>query len=323
VGSENPDKRTVFCYLDLYNVRSEEQFWQKFALQVVRASSSKWEEWMESIQKFLKRLIPRFSVGIDPINDFTFTLDYASIKESPEEVLDLPERLAEEKGIRLVVCIDEFQNLSFFDQPLAFQKQLRSSWQHHRHACYILYGSKKHLMGELFQDNQMPFYRFGDLISLQKIEKKYWIPFITNSFQITGKSISEQVADSITDLMDNHPYYVQFLSYQCWSRTAHECTEKVLAEALEDVLNQQTILFQRETDSLTNFQLNFLLAVAAGEQHLSKLETLNKYRMGSQGNIKRIKQSLEDRELIDISGKAIEIQDPLYKIWLRKNFQAG
>ena len=40
---------------------------------------------------------------------------------------------------------------------------------------YCLYGSKKHMMEQMFQDQSYPFYRFGDLFYLNKISEADWV----------------------------------------------------------------------------------------------------------------------------------------------------
>ncbi|MDO9254264.1 MAG: ATP-binding protein [Bacteroidales bacterium] len=320
VARENKNEKTVFCFLDLFNIRTEEEFYQKLATQIIKSTSNKWEEWVETGRKFLKSLIPRFSIGDDPLHDFSISLDIVALKQSAEEILNLSEKIAKEKEIRLVVCIDEFQNISFFDQPLAFQKQLRSYWQHHQQTCYIIYGSKKHIMAELFQSPEMPFYRFGDLMMLQKIEKEYWIPFIIEGFKNTGKEIKAEVAALIPEMMENHPYYVQFLSYQSWNQTDSECDFHTIEHACAELLNQQTILYQHEVDNLTNFQLNYLKAIANGEKQLNAAVVVKKYNLGTPGNIKKMQVALENKEIIDVSGKTVEISDPLFRLWIRKYF---
>lgn len=42
-----------------------------------------------------------------------------------EEVLKLPEVIAQSKGYRIVVCVDEFQQIGDFPDSLTFQKKLR------------------------------------------------------------------------------------------------------------------------------------------------------------------------------------------------------
>lgn len=41
----------------------------------------------------------------------------------------------------------------------------------------------------VFANVSMPFYKFGDLMFLQKIETEEWVPFIRQKFQTTNKVI--------------------------------------------------------------------------------------------------------------------------------------
>ena len=132
--------------MDAFGCRSEQDFVNAFATAVLRATSSKWEEWMENAKLFLSRFVPKISFGQDPINDFSIALELNEKNHSTEDILQLPELIAREKGIRIVVCIDEFQQLGEFPDSLTFQKKLRSVWQLQNHVSYCLYGSKKHLM---------------------------------------------------------------------------------------------------------------------------------------------------------------------------------
>ena len=101
-----------------------------FATAVVRATSSKWEEWMENTKTFLSRFVPKISFGQDPLNDFSLSFEYNPANNTTEEVLQLPELIARTKGYRIVVCIDEFQQIGEFADSLTFQKKLRLSLIH-------------------------------------------------------------------------------------------------------------------------------------------------------------------------------------------------
>ena len=96
----------------------------------------------------------------------------------------------------------------------------------------------------------MPFYKFGEILFLEKIDEKHWIPFIVKRFRDTGKQISDSLAKGIAVVMKNHPYFVQQLAQAVWNSTARKCTPEVIEEAIEDLLNQYTILYQREVDQL-------------------------------------------------------------------------
>ncbi len=52
------------------------------------------------------------------------------------------EKIAIEKGIRVIVCIDEFQQLANISHWERLEAMLRSEWQLQHHTTYCLYGSK-------------------------------------------------------------------------------------------------------------------------------------------------------------------------------------
>ena len=172
------------------------------------------------------------------------------------------------------------------------------------------------MMIDLFSDPKNPFYKFGDMIFLQKIAKQEWIPFIVGRFQDTGKQIPEDIAAYIADRAENHPYYVQQLSQLAWFRTSGICTKDIVDSAFEGLEAQLGLVFSLIIDSLTPTQIGFLQAVANGETSFTSQEVLNKYKLGSSANVKNIKNALEKKELIDILPDSITLQDPVFKHWL-------
>jgi uncharacterized protein len=314
------DKAQIrFCFIDMFSVRTEADFLSVFASELIKATSNKWEEWADNAKHFITGLIPRFSFGANPMNDFQISFDWKEAKSAPLEILNLPEKISTEKGLQVVVCIDEFQNLAFFEDPLAFQKILRSVWQRHQTATYCLFGSKRHMLVNIFEKPSMPFYKFGDTIFLQKISDKYWVDYIRSRFEMTGKAITVPQSEKIALLMENHPYYVQLYARAIWNRTHELCFDQILDDALVDIILQNEIFFQRETDNLSNTQFAFLKALTSGISQFSSKDVLQTYNLGSQGNIRKIKTALEKKEIIDLWGKNIEFLDPVFKLWFKKN----
>jgi len=52
------------------------------------------------------------------------------------------------------------------------ERRLRAAWQRHRAVTYCIYWSQRHMMSGIFNNPSKPFYRFGDIILLPKIERK-------------------------------------------------------------------------------------------------------------------------------------------------------
>ena len=317
---QKTDKNIRFCFIDMYNVRSENQFYQLLAQEVMKTSSSKLEEIIEISKKYLTRIIPKISFSPDPSNEFSISMDWEEVKKQPDEILDLAEKVASSKNIKLIICIDEFQNISTFDQPVDFQKKLRSHWQTHKNVGYCLYGSKRHMLLDVFSSHSMPFYNFGQIMFLNKISEKHWIPFIIGRFAATGKEISAETAGLICTLTENHSFYVQQLAHFSWLNSENTCYPEDVTNAFETLLLQLSFLYQSLTDGFSNSQINFLEATINGEEKFSSKEIIQTYNLGTSANVTRIKQALVSKEIIEISGSDIEFLDPMYKHWLSKHY---
>ncbi len=314
------DKKTKTVIIDLFSVSSEEEFLEQFAREVIKASSSKWQEWMSSGKEFFKKLIPKLSLGIDPTTDFSLSFDWHELKKNSDEVLNLPETIAKKRGIKFIICLDEFQNLSSFDDYLFFEKKLRACWQRHKSVTYCLYGSKRHMMTDIFNNPSKPFYRFGDIMLLQKIETKKWVSFICKSFAATDKQIDEKTAGIIPLVMKNHSWYVQQLAHYAWNVTHKRATTTEIYTALKELINANTPLYQKETESISRTQLNLLKAVAKDETQFTSTAVMNKHQLGTPRNVSKNKTVLINNDIIHEINNKFEFVDPAFELWFKKQF---
>lgn len=313
------NKSILVCQVDIFNCRTEEQFYQAYATAVLKANSTIWEEFIAAARKYLGRFLPTVTLNdMGQTHELTFGLNFKENKMTFDEILELPHNICQDTGKKMVVCIDEFQNINEYDDPLAFQRKLRSHWQRHTDICYCLYGSKRHMLLDIFNSYNMPFYKFGNIMFLQKIEREEWISFIQRRFSESGKNISQECCGLIADRMKNHPYYTQQLSQQTWLRTGSEATPEIIDQAFLDIIGQLSLLFANMIDSLTPKQINFLIAVANGVTNFSSKEVLTKYQLGTSANIKNLKKVATEKDLIDtLPGNKIELQDPTFEYWLK------
>ena len=177
-------------YLDIFPCRSEQAFYDTFAEAVLRQTASRWEEWVENAKLFLARISPKISLGPDPMSDFSLSLELNPKNEGIDEILQLPEKIALKKGCRIVVCIDEFQQIGEFKDSKTFQKRLRSVWQLQQSVSYCLFGSKKHLMDELFERRSLPFSTSLAILYTSRKSRppSGWSTFVTDSLPRESRS---------------------------------------------------------------------------------------------------------------------------------------
>lgn len=306
-------------FIDIFQCKSEYDFYNTFATAVIKQTSDRLDEWIEIAKTFLSNISPKFSFGSDPMNDFSLSLEWNPKSDSPTEILSLPEKIANKKNVHLIICLDEFQQIADFTDSLTFQKKLRTIWQHQQNVTFCMFGSKKHLMENIFNDKSMPFYKFGDMMFLKKISEEEWIPFICNRFRETGKSITAEQAGKICATTENLSSYVQHLSWIVWYKSNKSVTNEDIDSAIDDLLEQNKVFFQREVEQLSELQLNFLRALSNGiSTGFSSKEVIREYRLESSANIQSIKKSLIKKDIIEVNGSTITCNDPLFKLWLSR-----
>lgn len=174
-------------------------------------------------------------------------------------------------------------------------------------------------MSSLFYKRSMPFYQFGDMFYLKRIPTDIWIPFIMNRFSQAGKIISAVYAAKICEKVENYSSYVQQLAWNILAMTGEEVTEESFNRGVDATLEQVTPLFVEQSLRLTTYQLNLLRAICDGvHDNFGSSEIRERYNLGSRSNIDKLKNALEERELIEINEDGCFITDPLFIIWFKR-----
>lgn len=312
-------KKVSIVYLDIFDCRSEYDFYNKLASAVLQQTATKTEIFLQNAKTFLSRVSPKISLSPDPTMDFSVSLGITDKDYSPEQILNLAESIAQKQGKKIVICIDEFQQIGEFPESLTVQKRLRGVWQLQQNVSYCLFGSKKHLLTNIFQRKDMPFYQFGDAIYLSIIETKNWIPFICQKFQKQNLIISEDLAKKICIEVENYSSYVQQLAWNVMLNTNREVTEEIIEKAMNELIAQNSALFMQQTEGLSSFQMNMLRAIASDIHNgFTTKKVLAEYNLGTKSNISRIQKTLIDRDLVELREEGLFINDPVFKKWFRR-----
>ena len=315
------DKDIITVYLDIFGCKSEYDFYNKLATEVLKQTASKHELWFEEAKEFLYRLTPKISFSPEPNSDFSISLGITPKTHTPEEVLQMAETIAIKRKKRIVICIDEFQQIGEMANSKQIQARLRTVWQHQKHVSYCLFGSKHHLMSSIFLHRSMPFFQFGDTISLNKIATENWVEYIVSHFADGKRTISRELAEEICKFTENYSAYVQQLAWLVFTlkEEGETVTENDVKQAKNDLLATNDILFMQMIEPLSEFQLNFLRAIASGiKKDFGLSEVREEYNLGSYSNITRLKTALLERDLIEKQETEWVITDPIFAKWLKQ-----
>ena len=315
------NKDIITVYLDIFGCKSEYDFYNKLTAEVLKQTASKSELWFEEAKEFLYRLTPKISFSPEPNSDFSISLGITPKTHTPEEVLQMAETIAIKRKKRIVICIDEFQQIGEMSNSKQIQARLRTVWQHQKHVSYCLFGSKHHLMSTIFLHRSMPFFQFGDTISLNKIATEDWVKYIVSHFADGKRTISHALAEEICKFTENYSAYVQQLAWLVFTlkEEGETVNEDDVRQAENDLLATNDILFMQMIEPLSEFQLNFLRAIASGiKKDFGLSEVREEYNLGSYSNITRLKTALLERDLIEKQNTGLVITDPIFAKWLKR-----
>lgn len=313
----------IIVRLDIFGCKTEYEFYNMLAAAVLKQTATKVQQWMEEARDFLARLTPKIGIPLDPTQEVNVSLGITPQTHSPEEILNLVETIAQRKQRRIVVCIDEFQEVGEFADTKHVQGRLRAAWQHHHYASYCLFGSKRHIMSKIFMNRSMPFYQFGDLIWLEKIPTADWTDYIVSHFSDAGRHISAALANSICKVVDDYPSYVQQLASIVLNHLepGTTATEEVLRESVRELLLANEALFMQQIEPLTVYQMNMLRAIVSGiHSGYSETAVRRNFDLGSPSNIVRLREALKERDLVYSELKLLYITDPVFALWFKMRF---
>jgi len=313
----------IIVRLDIFGCKTEYDFYNALAVAVLKQTASKIQLWMEEARDFLVRLTPRIGIPVDPVSEISVSLGITPETHSPEEVLNMVEDIAKRKNRRVVVCIDEFQQVGEFENTKQVQARLRSVWQHHHYTSYCLYGSKRHMMSGIFLNLSMPFYQFGDLLWLQKIPTSDWLHYVISHFEAAGRHVTEQIVERICEAVDNYPSYVQHLSSILLSHLPEggTVTDDMMASALSELISTNEALYMQQVEPLSAYQMNLLKAIVSDvHSGFNEKRVRSMFDLGSPSNLVRLRDALIDRDLIYSEMRQLYLTDPVFGLWFKKRF---
>ena len=314
---ESDKNGAIYVFADVFKTKTPYEFCETLGNAILKQTSSAFEELVSNAQKLLGRIHVGVNLSPDQANPLKLRFGIEDDHKPIEDILMLPQRIAEKKKTNVVVCIDEFQQIADYEDSLTFQKELRTIWQHQSNVSYCLFGSKRHMMEGLFDDETKPFYKFGDILYLKRIPLSYWIAFISKRFSSAGKTITDEQIERICTTVDYHSSYVQQLSWYVYLFSDKKVTEEDIDKGIKELIDQNTALFESRTEGLSPLQMRMLLAVSEGiHDGFSSSGVIKKYKLGSSAAAIATKKALLEKGLVFNEDKRIQLSDPVLGLWM-------
>lgn len=155
-------------------------------------------------------------------------------------IADLPEQIATSLGRRVLVAIDEFQELAALSGPHGFDPfpLLRATWQRHTRTAYVISGSSRSMLTELVSSEASPFFQHFDLMDLPPFSREDSIDLLVSASP-AGRRINPELAARVYDAVGGHPFYLQ-LCGEAVTAFPPPYDEAVVKQALQGLLFART-----------------------------------------------------------------------------------
>lgn len=240
------------------------------------------------------------------------------------EVLLGLDRAARMSGNRVVIVIDEFQQLVRLKPVaarLAMEGAIRHAAERADHVTYVFSGSEKHLLASMFEDDDRPLYRLCRKIALDRIGESDYRDFLQQAcHERWGLPITDAAIGAVLALTARHPHYVNALCGRLWNGESPPTTAAV-ESVWSRIVDEQGRVAAARIARLPASQRALLKALAEsrlGLEHPISHEFLAPLRLPtSTGG--RAKELLEQEELIRRGGDGRWILvDPVMAAYLRR-----
>lgn len=318
----NQGSQFMAAFVDMMNVRTLSDFLIKFGTAVMKSAASIPDDYAEIASRYLDgthfifdRM--RFMTYEEPVS-----LNWSPDRNDIEKMLRLPERIAQDKKIPYILVFKEFQNLMNADEYEDVFKIMETMMKERDRSnpypvTYIMSGAMVNAMKLIFEEKRW-FYRQVNHVPLEPVDEKEIIEHVVKGFlNGMGKSFDRNLAMGACELFKSNLWYMNHLAAICDALSKGFVTENMMADALSSMIAVHEPRFISMINDLTDHQLSLLRAVLDGVVKFSSSDVIEKYRLNSSANVRRVKDALKKKEVITFNEKDEPvILDPLFEYWI-------
>lgn len=219
------------------------------------------EKALEKIRSFFTKFKTSLHLGAFQI-ELSYDRGEIDAADQIYSALQALSDLAAREKKKVIIFIDEFQDIASAQTAKSIQGAIRHVAQATDHLMFIFSGSNRHLLLELFDDKSMPLYMLCDKIYLERMSSQDYTPHLQKIAKKTwGEILPEMVLTRLFTLTELHPFYINFLSHQVW-QSKELPTIQTIETCWEICLDEETRRIRAEIEKLNKNQQNILKTLA-------------------------------------------------------------
>jgi hypothetical protein len=211
--------------------------------------------------------------------EIEITIDIGRAEAEPVKALDsalrLAQRLAERDRHRVVVFLDEFQDIASdrFGDTDTLTRRVRAVFQRSPDVSVLFAGSVEHLMRDLFGPTERALSQFGSFQELTPITAEEWAEGIRNRLKVDRTTIAEDALARLLELGEGHPRTTMLIAQQAHMQAIEELRHAVdhamVVAALDRALAAEQLRHEQQLERIragARYGERMAIRVAAGAE---------------------------------------------------------
>lgn len=309
-------KEYVCIYTDIWGTSSIEEFTKELVNGIISSKVFSKHKFSDKLLNLLKSIGASFSIGLDglPSVDVVYN-DRNQNFRNLEELF----RFLNKLDISILFAIDEFQEIKKYDNQVPFEGKLRSLTQQSNNIVFIYSGSEQHLLNEIFNKFNMPFYQSTRMISIGKIEKDAYKKFILKQFKRAKREVNPEIIDHILKISHLHTYYVQAIANILYSQETLPATISDFEILFREFILEKNVFYSELPERLTKQQFSVLKGVAKSRivENPTSANFMEIAKIRSSSSMYRAINSLLDKQLIIKDNGKLRMYDVFLEHYLK------
>lgn len=318
----------LVAYCDLMRTPTKERFAAALAKTIFDDLASPVGQVTERAAALFRglRIRPTMEVDTDGGLRFTFTTSRAleEVDDTIERLLELPGRIGAERGRRVALVLDEFQEVVRLDERLP--NLMRAVFQTQPEVAHVYLGSRRHVLEGIFNDRNEPFWRSARQLALGRLPHEALAGYVRARFRATDRDADDEALARLLEVTDGHPYATQELAFFTWGHVpvGHAAHVSDVEAALVDVLRAEHNNLARVWEGATRNERLVLLALRDGPASLYAEETRRTAGLPTPTFVQRAVRSLARDDVLEKAPDGrYRIGEPFLPEWLAREQRGG
>jgi len=310
------DKDAVCIYIDIFATKNQHDFVQALGTAIAQHVLSYQQKAIKRLLEFFGSWRPVFSA--DPLTGVPTISVSIEPSQSAMSLKSIFEFLNQNRN-NVYIAIDEFQQITYYPEQ-GLEALLRSYIQFAPNVHFIFSGSKQHLMAQMFQSPDRPFYQSTASMGLLPLHEEIYYDFACRFFEAKRGSISREVFTSIYQRFNGITQNLQQILNRLYEVERHVENERQVNEAILHIINRNSMQYEALVGFLTNNQMSLLKAIAKRDRIESPQasEFIKQYDLSGASSVKTALTVLLDKDLVYRDTTGYWVYDRFFDLWLKQ-----